>query len=122
VRVDDYPLILADGHTDSFASIPRTPPLNTAAFVVQSSSFGLRDLGAVNVPAALELLDVDFTSTFSRYDGESAPDFLDRLHFPATAWHLALEIFSRSFSLHTRMTSLSSSLWSTRTFSAHRRR
>jgi carotenoid phi-ring synthase / carotenoid chi-ring synthase len=97
VGVVDYPLILADGHADSFAKIPRTPPLNIAAFVLQSPSFGLRDLVAVNVPAALELLDIDFPSTFSRYDGESAADFLDRLRFPEAARHLALEVFARSF-------------------------
>ena len=100
VGVVDYPLILADGHADSFASIPRTPPLNIAAFVLQSPSFGLRDLVAVNVPAALELLDVDFPRTFSRYDGESAADFLDRLRFPEAARHLALEVFARSFFAH----------------------
>jgi isorenieratene synthase len=100
VEVADYPLILAGGHTDSFASIPRTPPLNFATFVAKSPSFGLRDLAAVNVPAAMELLDVDFPSTFSRYDGESATDFLDRLRFPAAARHLALEVFSRSFFAH----------------------
>ena len=59
VALPDYPLILAGGYTDSFSTIPRTPPLNIAAFVAQSPSFGLRDLAAVNVPAALELLDVD---------------------------------------------------------------
>ena len=100
VPVADYPLISADGHTDSFASIPRTPPLNLAAFVIQSPSFRLRDLAAVNVPAALELLDVDFPGTFSQYDGESAAAFLDRLHFPARARHLALEVFARSFFAH----------------------
>jgi carotenoid phi-ring synthase / carotenoid chi-ring synthase len=100
VEVPDYPLILAGGHTDSFATIPRTPPLNIAAFVARSPSFALRDLAAVNVSAALELLDVDFPSTFSRYDGESAADFLDRLQFPVTARHLALEVFSRSFFAH----------------------
>ncbi len=100
VAVADYPLILADGHADSFATIPRTPPVNLAAFVLQSPSFGLRDLAAVNVPAALELLDVDFPSTFSRYDGESAADFLDRLRFPEAARHLALEVFARSFFAH----------------------
>ena len=100
VEVADYPLILAGGHTDSFATIPRIPPLNIAAFVAQSPSFGFRDLAAVDAPAALELLDVDFPSTFSRYDGESATDFLDRLQFPAAARHLALEVFSRSFFAH----------------------
>jgi isorenieratene synthase len=98
--VADYPLISADGHADSFARIPRTPPLSIAAFVALSPSFHLRDLAGVNVPTALELLDVDFPTTFSRYDGESAADFLDRLHFPDTARHLALEVFARSFFAH----------------------
>jgi isorenieratene synthase len=97
VAVPDYPLILADGHADSFAATPRTPPLNIAAFVLQSPSFGLRDLAAVNVGAALELLDVDFPQTFSRYDGQTAAEFLDRLRFPEAARHLALEVFARSF-------------------------
>jgi isorenieratene synthase len=63
VGVVDYPPILADGHADSFATIPRTPPLNIAEFVLQSPSFGLRDLVAVNVPGAVELLDIDFPNT-----------------------------------------------------------
>ncbi len=96
----DYPLVLAGGHTDSFARIPRTPPLNMAAFVAQSPSFRLRDLAAVDVPAAMELLDVDFPDTFSAYDGESADQFLDRLRFPDGARHLALEVLARSFFAH----------------------
>ena len=50
--------------------------------------------------AALELLDVEFPATFSDYDGESAAAFLDRLHFPYRARHLALEVFARSFFAH----------------------
>jgi isorenieratene synthase len=98
--VPDYPLVMAGGHGDSFATIPRTPPLNLAAFVARSPSFPLRDLVRVNVPAALELLDVDFPATFSHYDGESAAQFLDRLRFPDGARHLALEVFARSFFAH----------------------
>jgi carotenoid phi-ring synthase / carotenoid chi-ring synthase len=97
VPIPDYPLISADGNADSFATIPRTPPLNIAAFVMRSPSFRLHDLASVNVRAALELLDVAFPATFSRYDGESAAEFLDRLRFPARARHLALEVFARSF-------------------------
>ena len=100
VPLEDYPLVLAGGHRDSFASIPRTPPLSVAAFVAQSPSFSAADLARVDIPAALELLDVDFPATFSRYDGESAADFLDRLRFPADARHLALEVFARSFFAH----------------------
>ena len=100
VPLPDYPLVLAGGHTDSFARVPRTPPLNLAAFVAQSPSFTVRDLAAVDVGAAMELLDVDFPDTFPAYDGESAAAFLDRLRFPDKARHLALEVFARSFFAH----------------------
>jgi isorenieratene synthase len=100
IPLEDYPLVLADGHRDSFATIPRTPPLSIATFVAQSPSFTLAALTRVDVPAALELLDVDFPATFSRYDGESASQFLDRLRFPSGARHLALEVFARSFFAH----------------------
>ncbi|EWT02498.1 isorenieratene synthase [Intrasporangium oryzae NRRL B-24470] len=95
--VDDYPLRLADGPTDSFARIPRTPPLSIAAFVVQSPSFPMSALRRVDVGAALGLLDVRFPETYSEYDGVSAADVLDRLRFPEQARHLALEVFARSF-------------------------
>ncbi len=97
IPLADYPLVLAGGHRDSFASIPRTPPLNLLTFVLQSPSFTARDLRKVDVPAALELLDVEFPATYRRYDGESAAHFLDRLRFPTPARHLALEVFARSF-------------------------
>ena len=35
MAVTDYPLQTNAGLTDSFKSIPRTPPLNLAAFVLQ---------------------------------------------------------------------------------------
>src|SRR4029450_10392092 len=100
VPLPDYPLISADGGADSFATIPRTPPINIAAFVMRSPSFQLRDLRAVNVPAALELLDVEFPTPFTRYDGEGATEFLDRLRFPTSARPVALEVFARSFFAH----------------------
>jgi isorenieratene synthase len=95
--VPDYPITLANGPTDSFARIPRTPPLSIAAFVAGSSSFSARDLTRVDIGHALGLLDVDFPDSFSAWDGVSAADFLDRLRFPAQARHLALEVFARSF-------------------------
>ncbi|MBM9467981.1 FAD-dependent oxidoreductase [Nakamurella leprariae] len=100
VPVPDYPLVLAGSHTDSFATIPPTPPLNLAAFVARSPSFRAVDLTRVDIAAALELLDVRFPQTFSQYDGESAAAFLDRLRFPERARHLALEVFARSFFAH----------------------
>ena len=95
--LDDYPLVRAGGGADSFAGIPRTPPLNLAAFVARSPSFDLAGLAAVDVEAALGLLDVDFPATYTALDGVSAAEVLDRLHFPEGARHLALEVFARSF-------------------------
>ncbi|MBB2986808.1 NAD(P)/FAD-dependent oxidoreductase [Terracoccus luteus] len=97
VAVDDYPLTLADGPTDSFAAIPRTPPLSIAAFVVRSPSFPVTALRDVDISAALGLLDVRFPETYTELDGVSASDVLDRLRFPQQARHLALEVFARSF-------------------------
>ena len=98
--VEDYPLVLAGGHRDSFAGVPRTPPFNMAAFVAQSPSFKAADLAKIDKEAVWELLDVDFPATFSAHDGESAAAFLDRLKFPDKARHLALEVFARSFFAH----------------------
>ena len=95
--VEDYPLVSAGGHRDSFANVPRTPLLNMAAFVAQSPSFTMADLANIDREAVWELLDVDFPATFSAHDGESAAEFLDRLGFPDAARHLALEVFARSF-------------------------
>lgn len=97
VPAGDYPLLAASGARDSFAGIPRTPPLNLAAFVLRSGSFPLRELRRIDARTARELLDVEFPATFAAYDGESAAHFLDRLRFPAGARHLALEVFARSF-------------------------
>ena len=102
VPLEDYPLQLAGpgerpALVDSFASIPRTPPLNLVGFVAQSPSFRARDLVGVDVREALGLLQVSFPATYSALDGVSAADFLDRLRFPDRARHLALEVFARSF-------------------------
>ncbi|MBM9468897.1 FAD-dependent oxidoreductase [Nakamurella leprariae] len=93
----DYPLVSRAGYQDSFARIPRTPPLNLMAFVLASRTFTLRDLRRIDTDAAGELLDVEFPRTFTDHDGESAAAFLDRMRFPPAARHLALEVFARSF-------------------------
>ncbi|MFJ6426962.1 FAD-dependent oxidoreductase [Streptomyces hydrogenans] len=93
----DYPLRHSSGLYDSFARVPRTPPLSALGFVALSPSFGWRDLGRMNARAALPLLDVRVPDVYRRYDGVSARDFLDGIGFPPAAQHLAFEVFSRSF-------------------------
>ncbi len=95
--VPDYPLTLRGGPRDSFARIPKTPPLNLIGFVAKSPSFPVRDLAKVDIDEALGLLDVEFPQTFHDMDGRSASNVLDDLKFPDTARHLALEVFARSF-------------------------
>lgn len=98
--VADYPLVHADGTVDSFSKIAATPPWSIIDFVRRSPSFPLTALTAVDLRAALDLVNCDFPQTWSRYDGQSAAGYLDRLNFPPGARHLALEVFSRSFFAH----------------------
>ncbi|MFD3546776.1 FAD-dependent oxidoreductase [Streptomyces sp. NPDC058655] len=93
----DYPLRHRDGGQDSFARVPRTPPLSALGFVAQSPSFGWRDLGRMNARAALPLLDVGVPEVYEALDGVSATEFLAGIRFPEAAHHLAFEVFSRSF-------------------------
>jgi isorenieratene synthase len=102
VPVADYPLQRAASGEgapmrDSFAHVPRTPPWNLAGFVARSPSFPLAGLAGVDLGEALGLLRVRFPRTFSALDGVSAAEYLDRLRFPESARHLALEVFARSF-------------------------
>ncbi|MFE3518978.1 FAD-dependent oxidoreductase [Streptomyces sp. NPDC059166] len=97
VPLPDYPLRHANGLTDGFARVPRTPPWSALGFVALSPSFGWRDLAAMNPREALPLLDVRVPGVYERFDGMSAEDFLGRIDFPEAARHLAFEVFSRSF-------------------------
>ncbi|THA76131.1 FAD-dependent oxidoreductase [Streptomyces sp. A0642] len=93
----DYPLRHSGGLTDSFARVPRTPPLSALGFVALSPTFGWRDLAAMNARAALPLLDVRVPEVYARFDSVSATAFLEQVRFPEAAHHLAFEVFSRSF-------------------------
>ncbi|PZT73391.1 MULTISPECIES: FAD-dependent oxidoreductase [unclassified Streptomyces] len=93
----DYPLRHSGGLTDSFARVPRTPPLSALGFVALSPTFGWRDLAAMDARAALPLLDVRVPEVYERYDHVTATGFLDGVRFPEAAHHLAFEVFSRSF-------------------------
>ncbi|RII11171.1 15-cis-phytoene desaturase [Streptomyces sp. YIM 130001] len=93
----DYPLRHSGGLTDSFARVPRTPPLSALGFAASSPTFGWRDLASIDARAALPLLDVRVPAVYDRFDDMSATTFLERVRFPEAAHHLAFEVFSRSF-------------------------
>ncbi|HEY6421928.1 MAG TPA: NAD(P)/FAD-dependent oxidoreductase [Pseudonocardiaceae bacterium] len=94
----DYPLIDADGHRDTFAGLPRTPPWNALAFALASPTFRWWDLIArIDGVAALPLVDVSVPEVYRRLDDLDAMTFLERVRFPDAARHLAFSVFSRSF-------------------------
>ncbi|HVE96062.1 MAG TPA: FAD-dependent oxidoreductase, partial [Pseudonocardiaceae bacterium] len=94
----DYPLIDADGHRDTFAGLPRTPPWNALAFALASPTFRWRDLVTrIDAVAALPLVDVSVPEVYWRLDDQDAMTFLKRVRFPDAARHLAFSVFSRSF-------------------------
>lgn len=93
----DYPLRHGSGRQDSFRRVPRTPPLSALGFAALSPSFGWREMTKTHPRAALPLLDVRVPDVYGRFDHVSAHDFLEAIHFPEAARHLAFEVFSRSF-------------------------
>ncbi|MFB9688723.1 FAD-dependent oxidoreductase [Amycolatopsis plumensis] len=93
----DYPLLDAQGRTDTFAGLPRTPPWNALAFAWRSPTFTRKDLVRINGRGALPLATVSVPETYHRLDTTDAASFLDAINFPEAAKHLAFEVFSRSF-------------------------
>ncbi|MBF6338851.1 FAD-dependent oxidoreductase [Nocardia abscessus] len=96
-RLDDYPLIDAEGRRDTFRHLPSTPPWNALAFALRSPTFRLRDLIRMDPRAAAPLAAVSVPDIYHRIDHLDAETFLRRVNFPDAARHLAFEVFSRSF-------------------------
>lgn len=97
VAIDDYPLVDGHGRRDTFRGLPRTPPWNALAFAARSSTFPLRDLRRIDARAAAPLAAVSVPEIYDLLDHLDAETFLQRINFPASARHLAFDVFSRSF-------------------------
>ncbi|WP_280507743.1 FAD-dependent oxidoreductase [Nocardia flavorosea] len=105
LRVDDYPLIDAEGRRDGFRHLPRTPPWNAMMFALRSPTFRLRDLARMDASAAAPLAAVSVPSIYRQLDHLDADTFLRRINFPDAARHLAFDVFSRSFFMNPRQMS-----------------
>ncbi|MFI1462660.1 MULTISPECIES: FAD-dependent oxidoreductase [Nocardia] len=97
VAIDDYPLIDGHGRRDTFRRLPRTPPWNALAFAARSHTFPLQDLRRIDARAAAPLAAVSVPGIYDLLDHTDAETFLQQINFPATARHLAFDVFSRSF-------------------------
>ncbi|NKY32900.1 FAD-dependent oxidoreductase [Nocardia speluncae] len=95
--IDDYPLVDGHGRHDTFRRLPRTPPWNALAFAARSPTFPLHDLRRIDARAAAPLAAVSVPGIYDQLDHLDAETFLQRINFPATARHLAFDVFSRSF-------------------------
>ncbi|MFI6040897.1 FAD-dependent oxidoreductase [Nocardia sp. NPDC051321] len=104
-RVDDYPLVDADGRRDTFRHLPRTPPWNALAFALRSPTFRLPDLIRMNARAAAPLAAVSVPRIYEQLDHLDAETFLRTINFPQAARHLAFDVFSRSFFVEPRQMS-----------------
>ncbi|PXX56339.1 isorenieratene synthase [Nocardia tenerifensis] len=104
-RLDDYPLIDAEGRRDTFRNLPRTPPWNALAFALRSPTFRMRDLVRMDARAAAPLAAVSVPGIYHELDQLDADTFLRRINFPEAARHLAFEVFSRSFFVEPRQMS-----------------
>jgi len=95
--VKDYPLVDAQGRTDTFRNLPLAPPWNAMVFALRSPTFRLRDLVRLDARAAAPLAAVSVPQIYDRLDHRDADSFLRAINFPEAARHLAFEVFSRSF-------------------------
>ena len=95
--VDDYPLVLAGGHRDSFANVPKTPPLNMAAFVAQSPSFRPPTWRTSTRRPSGSCSTSTSPPPSPPMTARAPPSSSTGSASPTAARHLALEVFARSF-------------------------
>ena len=93
----DYPLIGPGGRTESFAGLPKRPPLNVLALLWRSSAISLADLSHLQIPMAREMLAYDPHETYARWEPHSAKAYLDALGFPEDARRMLFDVFAHSF-------------------------
>jgi isorenieratene synthase len=93
----DYPLLGPGGARESFTGLAKLPPFNVVELVRRSPRLRLADLARVNVRAALEMLAYDADSTWHKFDGRNARDYLDSLNFPRDARQMLFNVFAHSF-------------------------
>ena len=94
---DDYPLFGPNNAFQSFARLPRTPPLNLATLVRRTPALTLDGLRKINGDVAAEMLAFDGDDTYARFDSISAKDYLDQVNFPVEARRMLFEVFAHSF-------------------------
>ena len=94
---EDYPILGPDGHSESFAGLPRRAPWNVAALALRTPTLRARDLFGIRARPALAMLTFDMGRSYRRWDGTSAKEYLDSLGFPPAARRMLFDVFAHSF-------------------------
>ncbi len=95
--LEDYPILGLDGLVESFAGLPKTPPLNLMALLGRSHSVSLRDLRGIDTSAAQLMLRFDPRKTYALHDETTAAAYLDSLRFPKRGRQMLFDVFAHSF-------------------------
>lgn len=95
--LDDYPILGPNGAVESFADLPKTPPLNLMALLRRTQFVSFKDLRAVDQSRAKLMLMFDPARTYADHDRQTAREYLDSLRFPPLARSMLFDVFSHSF-------------------------
>lgn len=95
--LEDYPILGPGGAVESFAALPKTPPLNLMALLRRTQSLTFQDLRNVDQSRAKLMLAFDPVRTYADHDASTARQYLDSLCFPDHARQMLFDVFSHSF-------------------------
>jgi isorenieratene synthase len=95
--LDDYPILGPSGAVQSFADLPKTPPLNLMSLLRRTEFLSFQDLRAIDQNRAKLMLSFDPTQTYADHDAASAREYFDSLGFPERARQMLFDVFSHSF-------------------------
>jgi carotenoid phi-ring synthase / carotenoid chi-ring synthase len=86
-----------EGALESFAKLPKAPPLNLMALLRRTQFVSFKDLREIDQTRARLMLMFDPTRTYAEHDASTAREYLDSLRFPERARQMLFDVFSHSF-------------------------
>ncbi len=95
--LEDYPILGPEGAVESFADLPKTPPLNLMSLLRRTQFVSFKDLRGIDQGRAKLMLMFDPMRTYADYDDRTAREYLDSLKFPPRARQMLFDVFSHSF-------------------------
>jgi isorenieratene synthase len=95
--LEDYPIMGPSGAMESFADLPKTPPLNLISLLRRTKTVAFKDLRGIDQAQARLMMQFDPARTYADHDETTAGAYLDSLRFPPEARQMLFDVFSHSF-------------------------